>query len=174
MATKNRVAGSASFCVAAMLMASCELPSSDNDTAAVVFPEYDLSVECATDPDATAQRNIALRGVQILRLHVSGPDYDQRSRVQIFPPDSDVNISGPQGENPRYTVRAADLRAGKPVGIDLVHGSLTVQQHDGVPPEVSVAPEPSVVPSDAPEQQWLAFALSCRHGSVSATPQPGR
>jgi hypothetical protein len=98
-------------------------------------------------------------GVQILRLTVTGSGYIQKSRVQFLGRKSDISISGPEGEEPRQSVRAIDLATGRPVIAYLQPhaGSLTVQQRL-VENTTAATASPASLGASA---EWLKLTLSC-------------
>jgi hypothetical protein len=169
---KRLIAGLAGFVLVA---SGCDSPFGKAST--VEYPEYNLAVDCSADAAAVARRDILVDGVQLLRLVVAGPGYDQRLRVQVFPGESDVNISGPEGEDPKYVIAADVLKAGKPVATDLAYGSLTALRYTAPHNTVSTASmSPASSPSPPPDAhgEWLAFALSCEQGGINNLQQPAQ
>jgi hypothetical protein len=172
---KRLIAGLAGFVLVA---SGCE-DSPFSKASGVEYPEYNLAVDCSADAAAVARRDILVDGVQLLRLAVAGPGYDQRLRVQIFPGESDINISGPEGESPKYVIAADALKAGKPVAADLAHGSLTALRYTAPQDTASAAPiSPTTARAPSPDSppdspgEWLAFALSCEQGGINDLRQP--
>jgi hypothetical protein len=127
-----------------------------------VVPDYELSINCAQLPADTAKQQVPVDGLQILRLRIAGVDYSEQLRVQIFP-ESDVNISGINGEAPNEVVRLADLETGRPVIAPLPHGSLTLQQTT----EASGGAAAISTPPAAAAREWLSFSLSCAPPAIA-------
>jgi hypothetical protein len=160
--------------LAASLLSGCD-PIAIGSVPPAETPEYRLTVDCAADPAARAQKEILVASsVQILNLFVVGPGFRQESRVQIFH-DSDVNISGPNGTAPKHSVPSSELDKGQPVSANLQHGSLTVLRsaHPTIPADpASATPTATASESQSP-QEWLTFTLSCAAApNVTPTPAP--
>jgi hypothetical protein len=160
--------------LAAGLLSGCD-PITIGSVPPAETPEYRLTVDCATDPAARAQKEILVASnVQILNLFVVGPGFHQESRVQIFH-DSDVNISGPNGTTPKQSVSSSELDKGQPISMNLQHGSLTVLRsaHPTTPAnQASATRIPTASESQSPEE-WLTFTLSCAAApNVTPTPPP--
>jgi len=130
-------------------------------------PEEALSIDCAGSSEVSATKLIKVsEHVQILRLHVKGGDYADAWRVQMFPGESDLNISNPDGQPPQRAISPEVLRGGKLSIVALTHGAVSVERKDmGLQPEPaseqSDPPIPAVVPHSPARLFDFTFTLSC-------------
>lgn len=133
-------------------------------------PDYSMSIDCAVNPHASAQqRVIQNKFVQIIMLSVTGQGYHEQWRVQVPPPQSDLEVTRPDGSKPGYRVSTEAVESGKPQLVSLPHGVLMVQQtaekatQPASPePTVSTSATASAVPAAPIVSPQLDFTLSCQ------------
>jgi hypothetical protein len=151
-------------------LAGCEdgWPGASKYGAISTLPKDEhLAVDCTANPDTSAAKKIQVgRYVQILKLQVKGADYNDAWRVQLFPGESDLNLSNPEGQPPKRAVSPSALAGGTPTVIALAHGSLSVQRADaGLQQEPQPNPSESMPPAVMPHAPVrlfdFSFALSC-------------
>lgn len=153
--------------IAAALVVTSPLMGCDAVPGGSAIKDLNLSVDCAANPDAIAkQKVIQTNMVQIIMATVAGQGYQDKWRIQVFPPESDLTVSRPDGSNPGYTIHPEPLAKGDPQLVALPHGALVVQQtelHATQSPELEPQPSGSAsagpTPTIGPE---LEFTLSCQ------------
>jgi hypothetical protein len=142
--------------------------SSASGGGAALSPEEQLAIDCSSSETPDENKVIQVgRQVRILKLHVKGADYSDAWRVQLFPGESDLNISDPEGQPPEVRISPADLRKPEPSAVALAHGGVSILRTETDQPLPSSPPEPlettSASPSAAREYQLynFSFTLSC-------------
>ena len=124
-----------------------------------------LAVDCAADANASAEKKILVgRYVQILMLNVKGQGYDDAWRVQLFPGDSDVRVSLPNGQPPERSVDVGAMTAPDPAAVALTHGALSVQRTNAEAPSGAspvATPSEPIAPSRPAEYFNYNFMLTC-------------
>lgn len=128
-----------------------------------VIPDHEIVVDCEKDPAARSAQDVLVAGMQTLKLVVTGPGYSQESRVQLLGIRSSINVSGPEGQEPKQSIWPDDIATGRPVVMALrpYGGFLTVQQlAEGA--TLGPASIPSSPGASAEREHWLRFTLSCQ------------
>jgi hypothetical protein len=134
----------------------------------VLPPEEQLAIDCSSSGTPDKNKVIQVgRQVRILKLHVKGTDYNDSWRVQLFPGESDLNISDPEGQPPEARISPAELSRSEPSAVALTHGGMSVLRNKTDQPLPSLPPGPLEAPStgpSAPREYQLynfSFTLSC-------------